>query len=381
MKIAYVTTYDPSNILYWSGVGANMAKSLHGQGFDLSYISHLHEDRKLLLNFKKAYYKYLRHEVFYRERQPSVVRNFAKQIDRKLAGIEHDILFSPGSIPIADLENDAPIVFWTDSSFHGMVDYYPEFSNLCKETLTNGHMLEQKALEKCALAIYASDWAADIAIKYYNVDPNKVKVVPFGSNLDDTRTVDHVEDIISSKTLNTCELLFIGVDWERKGGDTVMQVAEMLQTNNIPVRLTILGCQPPKRIEDNPLTEVHGFVDKATTKGKTLIEECLRRSHFLMVPSLAECFGIVYCEANSFGVPSIGRQTGGVSGAIKNGVNGMAFHPDAQIEAYCAYIEGYFKDPSKYRDLALSSFNEYKTRLNWNSAGKIVKGHIQELIY
>jgi len=170
------------------------------------------------------------------------------------------------------------------------------------------------------------------------------------------------------------------VDWERKGGATTMKVAEMLNKNNIPVRLTIIGCETPKYVAESPLTETHGFIDKSSVKGRSTINACLARAHFLTVPSLAECFGIVYAEANSFGVPGIGRQTGGVGEVIKNGVNGMTFHIDAPIESYCAFIEGYFKDQSKYRDLALSSFNEYETRLNWNSAGEKVRSHFKTLL-
>ena len=380
MKIAYVTTYDPSSILNWSGAGRNMAKTLEEKGHDLTYISELYEERKLLLNIKKAFYKYAKGEVFYRDRQPSVIRSFARQIDKKLVGMAPDVLFSPGSIPIAQLDNDAPIVFWTDSSFHGMVDYYPEFTNLCAETLNNGHSSEHKALKNCSLAIYASQWAADVAIDYYDVDPSKVKVVPFGANLNTKKSINEVKDLISAKEQGTCEILFIGVDWVRKGGELAMAVTEMLNKSGIPTRLTIIGCDVPKVVEDSPFTESLGFIDKDSSDGSSTITDRLIRSHFLMVPSIAECFGIVHCEANSFGIPAIGRQTGGVGEVIKNGVNGMTFHTEATAEAYCAFIEGYFKDQKKYRDLALSSYNEYATRLNWNAAGDRINDHLKELL-
>jgi len=357
-----------------------MAKALENQGYDLSYISHLYENNKFLLNLKKAYYQYVKNQIFYRDRQPSVAKDFATQINRKLSGLAPDILFSPGSIPIAQLEHDAPIVFWTDSSFNGLIDYYPEFTGLCDETVRNGNMLEQKALDNCAMAIYSSQWAANDAIEFYNIDPKKVKIVPFGANLKVDRGLKDIEAIVSSKDFSTCELLFIGVDWERKGGDTVMKIAKKLHTNGTPVRLTIIGCETPKSVAESPLTEIHGFIDKDSSKGRAIIDTCLLRAHFLVVPSIAECFGIVYAEANSFGVPSIGRQTGGVEDAIKNGVNGMTFHFDAPIDSYCAFIEGYFNDRSKYRDIALNSFNEYETRLNWNSAGQLVKSHLNTLL-
>ena len=176
---------------------------------------------------------------------------------------------------MAELENEAPIIFWTDTTFQGLVDYNPRFMGLCNETIANGHRMEQKALDKCSLAIYSSEWAANTAIQHYIVDPNKIKVVPFGANIVVDRDREDIEQIISSKDKSRCEILFIGVDWKMKGGDMVMAVAEMLNANGIPVRVTIIGCDPPKDVADSPLTEVHGFIDKHEPKGMAQLNECI----------------------------------------------------------------------------------------------------------
>jgi hypothetical protein len=39
-----------------------------------------------------------------------------------------------------------------------------------------------------------------------------------------------------------------------------------------------------------------------------------------------------------------------------------------------------FTDQKKYMDMALSSFNEYKTRLNWDYAGRKMKELIEILM-
>ena len=49
------------------------------------------------------------------------------------------------------------------------------------------------------------------------------------------------------------------------------------------------------------------------------------------------------------------------------------------ITEYCAYIVDFFVDYSKYKDLALSSFYEYQSRINWRVAGQIVKELMIEL--
>ena len=118
-----------------------------------------------------------------RDREPLTLKSYAKQVESRLVRIKPDMVFSPGTKPIAYLRTDKPIIFWADATFDGMIDFYPEFTNLCDETLRDGQRMEQAALSNCRLAIYSSEWAAKTAIDNYDVDSRKVKVVPYGANL------------------------------------------------------------------------------------------------------------------------------------------------------------------------------------------------------
>ena len=50
----------------------------------------------------------------------------------------------------------------------------------------------------------------------------------------------------------------------------------------------------------------------------------------------------------------------------------MTFNADADPEQYVQYIQDLFTDRKAYEQLALSSFNEYQTRLNWQVNGKLI---------
>ena len=120
-----------------------------------------------------------------------------------LTTISSDVVFSPGTIPIAYLRTEKPIVFWKDSTFAGMIDFYSEFSNLCTEIIENKNKMEQLALSKCRLAIYSSKWVASTATQNYDVDPAKVKVVLFGANISckrnfqDIKQLRHLENLLT----------------------------------------------------------------------------------------------------------------------------------------------------------------------------------------
>jgi len=380
MKIAYVTTYDALNIKNWSGLGYYISKSLKNHSISIEYIHSLKEKHLLLYKSKNILYKYLFRKRYFQNREPVILKDYARQVNTKLLGHNIDIVFSPGTIPIAYLGCKQPIVFWTDATFSGMIDFYPNWENLSKETIRCGNIMEKSALNRCKLAIYSSEWAAKTAINYYKVDPHKVKVVPFGANIECNRNFKDIKEIINTRHSNKCKLLFLGVDWLRKGGDIALKVAEELNKSGLKTELTIVGCQPNIDKPINNFVKNLGFINKTTKKGRSKINSLLAESHFLILPSRAEAFGIVFCEANSFGVPCISTNVGGIPTVIKDGLNGKKFPKDANIVDYCAYISNLFFNYSEYKKLALSSFNEYQSRLNWTVAGQNVKKYLTELL-
>ncbi len=375
MKVAYVTSYDAQSIRSWSGIPYYMSHALRDVFGELDYIGPLtiKKSTKLRFRFKQMMYTYFLKKRCIQDAELSILKGFAKQANRKLATLDHDVLFSPVSYTIAYLECKKPIVLWADATFAGLIDYYPFHSNLCKESIGNGIAMEQSAFDKCTLAIFSSDWAAKTAIKNYRIDPNKVKVVSYGANIDCNRNIDDIQAIVNSKSVSQCNLLFLGVKWFRKGGDVALEVAKKLNQLGLNTQLTIIGCEP---ITDTPLPDFvkHlGFISKSTEEGRRKIEQAFLESHFLILPSIADCTPIVFSEANSFGMPCLSVNTGGISTIIRSDINGKVFSRDSVIEECCSYISNLFTNYSLYEKLALSSFSEYQSRLNWSVAAKTVK--------
>jgi glycosyltransferase involved in cell wall biosynthesis len=98
------------------------------------------------------------------------------------------------------------------------------------------------------------------------------------------------------------------------------------------------------------------------------------------MPSRADCSPIVLAEANSFGLPCLTTNVGGIPTIIKEGLNGRTFSLKANILEYCTYITSLMVNYSEYKRLARSSFYEYQSRLNWAVAGKTAKQLITELV-
>ncbi|MBN1261571.1 MAG: glycosyltransferase family 4 protein [Anaerolineae bacterium] len=370
MKLAYVTIFDPADIHAWSGLGVYILKALREQGTQVETIGNLKYTFASIYKAKEVLYGKLLSKTYRMLWDPILLKLFARQVEQALAASDCDAVFSIWTNPVAYLRTEKPLVFWGDATFAGLVDFYPRYSNLCAETIRGGHRAEQLALSKCRLAIYSSAWAAESAVQQYHIDPAKVAVVPFGANVTCRRTPADIEALTRNKRFDACKLLFMGVNWHRKGGDLALEIAEELNRRGLPTELHLAGCEPPTGLP--AFVKSYGFVSKKTPEGRRLLDRLLSESHFLILPSRADCTPVVFAEANSFGLPCLASQVGGIPTVIQDGKNGWTFPLDAGPAAYCEHIETLMRSEMAYRRLALSAFREYAERLNWTAAGRRV---------
>lgn len=303
------------------------------------------------------------------DREPARLRAYARQFEARVVGKPFDVVFCPGSEAISALPPGRwPVTFCADATFANMVGYYAEFSGLPERYLRQGHALERAALQRAALAVYPSAWAARSAVEDYGADPATVAVIPFGANLGADNEAAEVERWIERKPHNgngPCELLFLGKDWKRKGGDLAVATVERLRASGLEARLHVVGCPVPAVYRDRSWVVGSGYLNPNAGAQVHGLEEQLQRAHFVFIPTRAEAYGMAFCEANAFGVPAVGTATGGVPEIIRDGVNGFLLPPEAGPDAYAELIAARFARPTAYRELARRSFREFETRLNW----------------
>lgn len=377
MKIAYVTTDDARDIHNWSGLRYYIGRSLEMQGCQIEYIGPLDRKTSWYVSLKSWVHHRIIKKTYLLDRESIILKDYARQISARLATIKPDIVFSTGTIPIAYLDCPQPIAFWTDATFAGAIDFLRWFHNLSPHSIAQGHQVERAALSRVSLACYASYWAADTAAIYQPTIP--VHVVPFGANIESNRTIADIKTMLHQRSQNECKLLFIGVAWLNKGGNIALSIAQALNNAGLKTTLTLVGCIPPENHPIPDFVHVTGFIKKSTPEGRAQLDRLFAEAHFLLAPSRTEAYGLVNCEANSFGVPALASDVGGIPTIIKNDVNGHLFSLEAGPDAYAAYIADIMNDYQRYEQLALSAFNEYETRLNWSVSGQKVKQLLEQI--
>jgi glycosyltransferase involved in cell wall biosynthesis len=374
MRVAFATTYDARDPRQWSGIPSQIWKAMEALGVALDPVAlDLTVDPLLgrLASASLRATERLRRSgmglslTYDPSRSPILARRRARRIDDRLRLHRPDAVFSPGSTVVAKVESSVPIAFWTDAVYPAMLGFYPEFGGHSRTTMRRGMELEREALNRCSVAAYASDWAARGAVELCGADPKRVHVIPFGANLAHPPSREAALAGLDARSPDRCNLLFVGVDWERKGGRFAIDVTRRVRMAGVDARLSIVGCSPPAHEQVPPYVQVHGFLSKTDHRQRAVLEQLQREAHFFILPTRAECFGCVFAEAAAHAVPSLSFRVGGVPTAVRDEVTGKLFPLAAGPDEYSGYILATLADQDRYRKIARAARDDYENRLNW----------------
>jgi glycosyltransferase involved in cell wall biosynthesis len=296
---------------------------------------------------------------------------------RRIRKEKPDVIVAVASTPFtAYLKTALPVILVDDANFSQLIDYYPNYSNLSKASFAGGHQLTRRAFQKASGIVFSSEWSRQSTIKEYQINPDKISVIPYGANLD---TVPERQVVLEENNGDEWNLLFLGVDWHRKGGAVAFEALKILTAKGFNVKLTVCGTTPPEQYRHEKM-EVISFLDKNNQEDFGRLYQLFLSTKFLVVPTKADCTPIVFGEANAFGIPVLTNDTGGVASVIEQGVNGVLHNPQDTGIQYAQTIESYIRDPRAYKSLVENSRNTYEKSLNWASWGEAIYNLVNHLV-
>lgn len=368
-RVAFVTRFDTS-------IGSRVP-ALGGAGLASYHIARTFDELALCVvnvtcvqsntyvaRLKQRYYQMFFNQEYNTSAEPLKLKGEARKINDQLDKLDCDIVLSRVVLPLAFVKTKLPLVVWTDGAAMGLLDFYPQLTNLSQRSRSETLAFERAALQRCKLVVYSSEWAANHAPK--DLPRSKIRIVPFGANFESKLTRSEVFRAIEARPTDRCSLVFIGSSWMRKGGPLALEVATAINAAGLPCTLSVVGCKPREPMEHfNTSVEFTGRLDLATTNGRDRLASLLLQAHFLILPSRADCSPHVLAEANSFGVPCLTTRVGGIPSMIRNELNGKLFPLNAKAHVYRDYTLSVLQNAARYKELARSSFDEFETRLNW----------------
>lgn len=378
MKIAVAGLGNPRSVKTWSGTPAHIIAALEKRGHEVISISLQKPAEPWYYDWLRRIYDRLQDKWFLSSVEKRVLQDIGKQIDQAVEKANPEIVLVIHGDFLAYCTFTIPSIIIHDTTFASLIEYYPEFSKLTHRSIRAGNDMYQRALTKASAAVFSAGWASQSAINDYTVDSNKVFTVPLGANLSRVPSDTDVENWIAKRSLATTHsFLFIGVRWERKGGPDALRFVKALNQIGIPSELVVVGCTPTLDESSKPYVRQLGFLRKDVPQESQQLEALLQTCQALLVPSVAECFGCVYCEANAYGLPVLARNTGGIPEIIKEGTNGLMLQQDESPEDFAQRWAKICADKDAYHSMAQRARAEYKTRLNY----EVFAERLEEIAY
>lgn len=307
IKVAYITREDPKDKNKWSGIPFNIHKCLKKAGFQVIRIGPITHHYEKILKIIEKVYKFFKIKY---DPQRSIVLSqlLAKKILKEVQNREIDLILVHDCPLVSFLNSKIPLIVWTDLTFDLYhKTYFLNFSKFHKNSIKNGNYLENLTLKKAKLIIYASDYAASSANKKYKISNNLVKVLPFGVDINPLNkkkfTILKKKRIVTRK--KEAIFLSVGVDWNRKNMHKSIEVIEKLNCINIKSKIIIVGSVPPSGYKIPKYVEIIPFLNKQKKSDKNILHNLYSKSHYFILLSKAEAFGIVINEASCYGLPVI----------------------------------------------------------------------------
>jgi glycosyltransferase involved in cell wall biosynthesis len=214
--------------------------------------------------------------------------------------------------------------------------------------------LQHKVLHKAAHVFTMSEWAKRSVVGDFGVPEHNVTPIWVGANLAVPANLH--------ETRRVREILFVGIDWDRKGGPLLLAAFELLLRRLPDATLRIIGCSPAV---NHPSVRVDGFLDRRDpAQYEHLVRSYLRASCFCL-PSLFEPFGQVYVEAASVGLPLVAIDMDSRREAVVDGVTGrLASIPTPEALADALY--DVLRDEVRGREMGNAARTRASMRLRWD---------------
>ncbi len=241
--------------------------------------------------------------------------------------------------------------------------YYPNFDK--RKMLSEAWAaLEKTIYQNAAINFTKSNHVARSLIEQYSCPPDKVVCAYAGSN------VKAKNIITDDKNYENRHILFIGIDWQRKGGPQLIEAFKSVLNVYPDARLTIVGCSPKLSI---PNCRVVGRVSLDA------VAKFYEQASIFCVPTILEPFGIVFIEALMHKLPVVATNIGALPDFIHNEENGYLVEP-YDIEKLAEVLIHLLGDPQKCKTFGEKGHDIVSERYDWENVAALMKQYIMSTL-
>lgn len=218
--------------------------------------------------------------------------------------------------------------------------------------------LKQQATINQSEAIFThSSYGADSIAKDFNYPRDKIFPIGAGASLKFKGDRN-----VSVNRYRRANVLFVGRDWERKGGPLIYRAFKLLQTKIPNATLTIVGPSRPPVSGDGIIFE--GFLRKHKYFERRRLMKLFRSASIFCTPSVCETWGLVFVEAAAAGLPIVGTDEWAMPDIVLDGKTGILCK-DRTAESLSNAMFHILNDPERAQIMGLDAIEHVEKVLDW----------------
>jgi glycosyltransferase involved in cell wall biosynthesis len=293
------------------------------------------------------------------QRTPKYFAEARALVSQLLSGGRYRFTFQTQSLFDAS-QAGTPHFVYTDHT-HMANLYYPSFDrNKLYSPRWIG--LERSIYHNATLNFTMSSHVTRSLMEHYGCESRKIECVGIGSNVASSN-----ERELSDARYESRRILFVGVDWERKGGPLLVKAFRKLLERMPDARLTIAGCNPTV---DVPNVEVLGRLPLDE------VGALYGRAAVFCMPTQNEPFGIVFLEAFEHRLPVIATNIGAIPDVVQEGVSGHMVEP-GDADALAERLYRLLASPRLCKQFGESGHAHIRARYTWQATGRKIANAIR----
>jgi alpha-maltose-1-phosphate synthase len=219
--------------------------------------------------------------------------------------------------------------------------------------------MERDVYERAHHIFTMSEWARTSVIDDYGIAPERVTTTGAGTNL------IPAPEAVSEHTAPIA--LFVGRDFGRKGGPTLLSAWPAVARSVPGARLWIVGTADDPRSEGG--ITWHGRI------GADALSALYRQASVFVLPTIYDMSPHVIREALGYGLPCVTTSVGGIPEIVQDGVDSVLLAPGDR-DALAAALVKLMRDPGVARDMGAAGRARVVRDLTWERVVERMTPHL-----
>jgi glycosyltransferase involved in cell wall biosynthesis len=245
-------------------------------------------------------------------------------------------------------------------------------SVLTPRELHNLHAAEAEVYRGAAGIFPLSRVLGDSFVSDFGIPSNKVHVTGAGPNFPPTASLPERPAVRNGPPT----VLFVGVDFDRKGGQNVLEAFARLRRDIPDARLLLVG---PRFPIDAPGVDNLGFLRKDDPSDWRRLEQAYNDADVFCLPTRYEPFGVAFIEAMFFGLPCIGTNVWAVPEMIVHEQTGLLVPPDSPDDLRSA-LHRLLSDRELSSRMGAAGRERALTQFTWDAVARRVSDAMEAAV-